>query len=318
MRVKVVCHASAGSKRFIIPVPQYLELVADLAKHLQLRLPDGPQKLILRLSGFALLPTLRLLDVLRDNDELTVSAAEDSWAPCQAESTLLASAEKRQKGNNGSAIGHSAIEDVHDSPKAKRKMPPYPPTPSPSPADVVQGKTKMDQKASNQVDPKAKKPQKLAKAHAGEAAKAPVVTSAAAASAARKVLEQSSPDEDVSQARFVSHPLLGDLEVLPGQKTDEFLNRKLKTLRKAIRKQVEHYFGDTNWPKDAHLQSMADSDGFVLLEGIADFSLLKQLCTDLPTIRESLEASQVVELSDCKARLRKRGLMKGWQRTGEA
>eukprot|EP00434_Breviolum_minutum_P016022 symbB.v1.2.014122.t1/scaffold1002.1/size145525/4 len=102
----------------------------------------------------------------------------------------------------------------------------------------------------------------------------------------------------------VRHPVLGELEVPHGQEPEDFINRKLKTLRKAIRKQVEYYFSDLNWAKDEYLRSLADADGFVAIENIMDFKLLKQICSDFDTIKESLETSDL-QLSACGNRLRK-------------
>ncbi|CAK8988234.1 unnamed protein product [Durusdinium trenchii] len=95
------------------------------------------------------------------------------------------------------------------------------------------------------------------------------------------------------EAVAISHPVLGDLEVPSGQAPEDFVNRKLKTLSKAIRKQVEYYFSDANWAKDEYLRSLADAEGFVGIQEIMDFKLLKQICADFHTIRESLQSSQL-------------------------
>ena len=68
--------------------------------------------------------------------------------------------------------------------------------------------------------------------------------------------------------------------------------------------QVEYYFSDLNWAKDEYLRSLADADGFVAIENIMDFKLLKQICSDFDTIKESLETSDL-QLSICGNRLRK-------------
>lgn len=68
---------------------------------------------------------------------------------------------------------------------------------------------------------------------------------------------------------------------------------------------MEYYFSDLNWAKDEYLRSLADSDGFVAIENIMDFKLLKQICSDFETIRESLQTSEDLELSACGNRLRK-------------
>lgn len=81
--------------------------------------------------------------------------------------------------------------------------------------------------------------------------------------------------------------------------TNDFLNPcRTKT-------EVEYYFSDLNWAKDEYLRSLSDSDGFVAIENIMDFKLLKQICSDFETIRESLQTSEDLELSACGNRLRK-------------
>lgn len=103
----------------------------------------------------------------------------------------------------------------------------------------------------------------------------------------------------------IEHPILGELEVPAGEDQDTFVSRKLRTLRKAVRKQVEHYFGDANWAKDAHLRTMADDDGYVPFTGMIDFERLRSLTTDVSCIRESVAGSTVVEVSPCGTKLRK-------------
>eukprot|EP00439_Symbiodinium_sp_Y106_P062833 s862_g9.t1 len=355
MRVRVSCDASAGSLRFLLRVPHDLELVADFVRHLHLRLPQKVTSLVLRVGGFALLPTLRLADVLRDDDEVCVAVAgSDELPPIQIQSSVpmaalpdsatapVASAEKRRRvrDSRDSVAGKHA-----DTPPKTQQLPPYPPVP---PATAVVELAKKPKDAGTEDVPTP--PSKARKEAKQSKPKGALVTSKQAAAEARQVLARSRQpseepqDEDMQQARSVNHPLLGELEVPPGQRTEEFVNRKLRrsclfpTLKKAIRRQVEHYFGDTNWPKepemrlvviglqaqpcwssqDTHLQSLADGDGFVTIDSIADFSLLKQLCTDLPTIRDSLETSKVVQLSSCGERLRKCGLGPGWKRAEAA
>ncbi|CAE7647714.1 Larp1 [Symbiodinium sp. CCMP2592] len=329
MRVRVSCDASAGSLRFLLRVPQDLELVADFVRHLHLRLPQKVTSLVLRVGGFALLPTLRLADVLRDDDEVCVTVAGSDERPAIQSSVPMAalpdsatapvaSAEKRRRvrDSRDSVAGKHA-----DTPPKTQQLPPYPPVP---PAAVAELAKKPKDAGNEDVEDVPTPPSKARKETKQSKPKGALVTSKQAAAEARQVLARSRQpseepqDEDMQQARSVNHPLLGELEVPPGQRTEEFVNRKLRTLKKAIRRQVEHYFGDTNWPKDTHLQSLADGDGFVTIDSIADFSLLKQLCTDLPTIRDSLETSKVVELSSCGERLRKCGLGPGWKRAEAA
>ncbi|MEM7516475.1 MAG: hypothetical protein AAF368_06090, partial [Planctomycetota bacterium] len=39
---------------------------------------------------------------------------------------------------------------------------------------------------------------------------------------------------------------------------------------RAAQKQLEFYFGDKNWPKDAYLQGLADERGLVSVRSVAD------------------------------------------------
>ena len=75
---------------------------------------------------------------------------------------------------------------------------------------------------------------------------------------------------------------------------------------------VEYYFSDLNWSKDEYLRSLADSDGFVAIPNIMDFKLLKQICSDFETIRDSLQTSEDLQLSACGNRLRKAGASLRW------
>ena len=140
MRVRVSCDASAGSLRFLLRVPRELELVADFVRHLHLRLPQQATSLVLRVGGFALLPTLRLTDVLRDDDEVCVTVTgSDERPPIQSsvpmaalpDSTApVAPAEKRRRVRDS---GDSAGKHAETPPKTQQ-LPPYPPV---SPAAVA-------------------------------------------------------------------------------------------------------------------------------------------------------------------------------------
>lgn len=104
---------------------------------------------------------------------------------------------------------------------------------------------------------------------------------------------------------LVRHAELGELEVPEGMDAETFVTRKLKTLQKAVRRQVEHYFGDANWSRDEHLQSLADGEGYVEFASIMDFERLKVLTTNGAFVRECVLASSVVETSSCGLRLRR-------------
>eukprot|EP00928_Gymnodinium_smaydae_P051318 TRINITY_DN3484_c0_g2_i2.p1 TRINITY_DN3484_c0_g2~~TRINITY_DN3484_c0_g2_i2.p1 ORF type:complete len:332 (-),score=94.86 TRINITY_DN3484_c0_g2_i2:199-1194(-) len=84
------------------------------------------------------------------------------------------------------------------------------------------------------------------------------------------------------------------------------VDRKLRTLKKAIRRQLEYYFSDKNWAKDEHLRSIADAAGFVPIAELASFERLAALSSDAGVIRGSVTTSDVVEVSACGAFLRRR------------
>ena len=94
LRLKVVDEAE--QRRFLMPVPRSLVLVADLAKHVHRRSESDESsmgKMVLKVNGFALLPTQRIVEVLRDGDEVTVSRNCDKPAATpQPDTRDLASA----------------------------------------------------------------------------------------------------------------------------------------------------------------------------------------------------------------------------------
>jgi len=105
----------------------------------------------------------------------------------------------------------------------------------------------------------------------------------------------------------VTHPLLGQLELLPGQEPRIMVEKKLRTLRKAVRRQIEWYFGDRNWAKDEHLRKQADENGFIPFSYLADFERLQQLTTDVRCMRESVQGSELLLVSECGTKLKRAG-----------
>ena len=138
MRVRVLCDASAGSTRFLVRVPKDLELVADLVRHLHLRLPETDlASSVLRVGGFALLPTLRLADVVRDDDEVTVSAGSEERPklPPALPDTEVTPQKKRKLPE-----GSEAAKDQTDAPAKARALPPFPPPPAAAATDAKKPK----------------------------------------------------------------------------------------------------------------------------------------------------------------------------------
>lgn len=82
-----------------------------------------------------------------------------------------------------------------------------------------------------------------------------------------------------------------------------------------IRTQLEYYFSMENLIKDTYLRSHMDSQGFVLLNVVAQFNRLKQLTNDIELIKLACQQSTDIEHrlgSDGKDRLRKRDDWEQW------
>jgi heterogeneous nuclear ribonucleoprotein A1/A3 len=111
---------------------------------------------------------------------------------------------------------------------------------------------------------------------------------------------------DRGRVVMVKHPLLGELEVIDGQDPDALIKRKMKTLKGAVIKQVNHYFSDANWEKDEHLRQLADDEGFVEISQLVLFDRLAQLSSDVKFVCSCLEESDTVEISACATLVRRR------------
>lgn len=73
-----------------------------------------------------------------------------------------------------------------------------------------------------------------------------------------------------------------------------------------IVRQIEYYFGDINLPRDKFLQEQIKlEDGWVPLEVILKFKRLSNLTTDCDVIVTALEASELMEVSDDKKKIRR-------------
>jgi len=67
-----------------------------------------------------------------------------------------------------------------------------------------------------------------------------------------------------------------------------------------VKKQIEFYFSDSNYPKDKFLQEKAkeNEEGYIPLEVLTTFNRLKSITTDLDQICKALDGSDVVVLND--------------------
>lgn len=82
-----------------------------------------------------------------------------------------------------------------------------------------------------------------------------------------------------------------------------------------VRAQLDYYFSIDNLCKDVYLRKHMDSQGFVYLSFIANFSRMQKLTSDLELIRVAAEGSEIIELaqgSDGIDRLRARNGWESW------
>lgn len=72
-----------------------------------------------------------------------------------------------------------------------------------------------------------------------------------------------------------------------------------QTTKDAVRKQVEFYFSDSNYPKDKFLRSQAaqNDGGWVPINIISTFTRMKKISEDIELIKEALKESTVLEVS---------------------
>lgn len=82
--------------------------------------------------------------------------------------------------------------------------------------------------------------------------------------------------------------------------------RRMEKLQYALRRQVEHYFGEANYAKDSFLQAQADAYGWTSLNLVSRFNRMKELTEDLDFVRACLATSEVVEVSPCGDWVRRR------------
>jgi len=83
----------------------------------------------------------------------------------------------------------------------------------------------------------------------------------------------------------------------------------MTTLEEQIRKQVEFYFSDSNYPRDKFLRGQAELSalGYVSLEIVASFARMKKLTADLNVVIKALKnyKSPVIELSEDDKNIRR-------------
>ncbi|KAL0088709.1 hypothetical protein J3Q64DRAFT_1637145 [Phycomyces blakesleeanus] len=90
--------------------------------------------------------------------------------------------------------------------------------------------------------------------------------------------------------------------------TPGFVNVDADTLKTYILQQIEYYFSIDNLCRDMFLRSQMDAQGYVDLQLLANFNRVKGLTTDMSLIRESVQASTLLDISSDKIRRKE-----GWQ-----
>lgn len=326
-----------GSGRLLLALPPGLHLVADFERHLRERfaLPTvEAQSWCLAVGSFTLPSDEQIVDVLRDGDVVDVHSASSALERRfkTVANNMELPARKRQRSNAGAAAAAASVAIVADAAAtASRALAEEAvvastaaamsrPAVEEDPREKAVGQPKRKRRAepAPQAESTAEpsRPPAESVAVTGEAATTPKLASTAVAAAAAAVastpqaavaatqLPRQTASSDGQSGVFV-HPLLGMLEVPEGMDRTLFVNRKLKTLRVAVRRQVEHYFGDRNWERDEHLRKLADADGFVEISAVAQFERLQCLTTDVAFIAASLKDSSVARVSSCGGRLQR-------------
>lgn len=284
-----------GSRRLLLALPAGLQHVVELEQHLRERFAcstSQEQPWQLTVDSFAL-PSWEPLDaVLRDGDVVNLSILGSSSESRRRSEvcSVGAPAAKRTRRSAAEAVAVDAASAV------ARPIAVVPPADC-LPLQGIEGghrKHPKDVRSNDiQLQPKAN-----VKCNPSSTASSLTPKGSAV-----------SPVPPVAATDAIPHNwqlLLGALEVPDGVDRNRFINRKLKTLRVAVRRQVEHYFGDKNWEKDEHLREEADANGYVEIAHIATFERLRSLTTDVPFITASLTDSSIVEVSPCGTKLRRR------------
>lgn len=57
----------------------------------------------------------------------------------------------------------------------------------------------------------------------------------------------------------------------------EFLNNQDSNVSKALRRQIEYYFSDSNYSKDRYILDRVNSDGYIALKEIMSFNKMRKL-----------------------------------------
>eukprot|EP00054_Salpingoeca_dolichothecata_P036829 m.8820 g.8820 ORF g.8820 m.8820 type:complete len:642 (+) comp7071_c0_seq1:248-2173(+) len=115
---------------------------------------------------------------------------------------------------------------------------------------------------------------------------------------------QSNSDTDKTQKKKKKNSHQAENNDEPPAELDEAAKAEIFA---RVRKQIDFYFGDDNFPKDKFLQKHASkADGFVELAVVASFKKMKKITKDIDMVIEALQTSEVVELSSDNSKLRRK------------
>jgi len=92
----------------------------------------------------------------------------------------------------------------------------------------------------------------------------------------------------------------------PKQAATSFLEGQ--SVDKAIRRQIEYYFNDVNFPKDKYLQKKCgeNPERYIHLKDVMSFNKMKKLTKSPEQVVAALEGSSIVEFSEDGKFIRKR------------
>lgn len=249
------------------------------------------------------MPTQPLFEVVRDDDlveagfpgqtgllPLADAPVPDAKEGQKAPENAVAAAPAAPKPGKGNGQKRARQEEEAQLAEAKREAP-----------DALRAAKRAAIEAAEALQKSA-----AATAEAPPAPKEPVKPWPPGPEKTAKLATGVKVSQGPSGQQTISHPMLGVLEVPEGMDPHKLLARKLKTMREAVRKLLEHYFSEGNWGKDEHLRSLANESGFVPISSITDFERLKELTVDVEFICSAVKDSSVVELSSCGQLLRRR------------
>jgi La domain len=83
-------------------------------------------------------------------------------------------------------------------------------------------------------------------------------------------------------------------------------------LHASIRSQIEYYFTVRNLERDQYLRSLMDRDGWVPVAALLQFNKLKALTTDQAAVREALDGSRQLQVSEDATHVRSKNRPRKW------